>query len=289
MKRPLLHSMTTSIAVAVAFTAFLAASTTVRAQGSKASPGFQPSGTTIYDFGAPQRGSGFPRYDTALLKLRNDKKLRPLFATGRNEDGKLSVGFRKKSGLEEVVPGGNVADLQKSVQSSGTMSILIDRFSASEFDLPRFAGTDLLSPNPRPVLRLVVTDLKDWKRVEARGKRKNAGSAYQVQMHGRLEIVKRTEVPGSGRRKEYKLQTVRKWTFVQPATVMLRDPVVSKKSRSPGVMRIQTTFEFAGRNLGLGHDDEGPLKLFVQFEGYTVFKNQTKGLLNKTTDMPSLD
>ncbi|MEX0652573.1 MAG: hypothetical protein WD534_02385 [Phycisphaeraceae bacterium] len=85
-----------------------------------------------------------PRYPTTVVVVRNERKLRPLFLSGRGE---------RQFQFNAARPG----------RSGGEFALIGSRYSVGGADYERMAGTAWLTQSERPPLALVVNQIERWR------------------------------------------------------------------------------------------------------------------------------
>jgi hypothetical protein len=202
----------------------------------------------------------FPRYTTSYVALRNPKKLRPLFISGRGNDGMLyfrPLEMDRLGKIAQEVDMDNLAGLAEVATGRGVVSVQLDNYSHSASDQERTVGTDWLLKDPRPPLILEIQSLVKWGIQDT----KQAGRVvYRAEMRGALKAGGRS-VP-----------------LAQEATVTVIEATVE----SEPMVVVRWKFAFQGAELGLTGDDAGEIQAQVMMAGYlNVRGTDTKAALDK--------
>jgi hypothetical protein len=229
-------------------------------------------GQVTYDFNPIRK---WPRWNTARMTIRNEKKLRPLFFSGRHDDGKLIVKFAQaQEGLDTFMGDPNAAALLGSTHTSGTAEILMDNRTVDRWDLDRFACGPLLEKEPDLGVRMEIVSVNGWKPLTGKRKPRN-GEGYTATVNAKLHFIRcgRRARQGRSAVKEKTLYTI---PVKAPARVILGDPVNTAEGSSPGNMQIRATFTIKGSQLEMTGDDAGELSIYAMCVGYTDFSGEAR-------------
>jgi len=189
--------------------------------------------TMAFVFGEDERGRRIGgKHDTSLLIIRNPRKLRPFFITGKALRGTIRVALR-----EDLEP--DMAGIVEAATTTGSFTGNFTRYASSHFDLERRACTDWLRRDPWPEITLKVKALADWVPVQKRKKKK--AECYKVNLRGELSVAGRAA------------------TLDVPAQVTIQPG----KGRQPLLLVVESDFKLNGSVFGLGGDDAGPLNLYL--------------------------
>lgn len=224
----------------------------------------------VYTF-APVRPC--PGYETSLLVLRNERKLRPLFVTGRgapvdakSTDGRLTVSFTNPKDIGSILEHGGTAGLVDLATATGRFAVRFSRTSHGEADVERTVCTEWLGRPERPEVTLWVERVTDFKAAEDRQGRK-VPDAYDVVLSGKLEVAGRA-IP---------LKSPARATFIE---------AVPSKGIRPS-LRLDLEFAFQGADLGLTGDDAGDIRASITTVGFTDFGEVRQDLLEHM-ELPDL-
>ena len=229
--------------------------------------GQKVTGRVTYVFQRGKRPN--PGYDTARITFRSAKKLRPLFLSGRNQDGSLTVVFPELGVAESLVDTAEMAELVGYGRTEGEARIVFDRYGDAPADHARFVGSAWLGGEPRPPVVLLVRSVSNWR--PKKGPKGDgdpyAPAAFTADLAGALEVA--------GHRAE----------FATEADVSLRHAVHSEtRGSSPAQMTVRARVMVKGSELGLVGDDAGDIQVAVMFAGYTDFRGTVKDVLEEATD-----
>lgn len=208
-----------------------------------------------------------PRYETALLVLRSERKLRPLFVTGRgapvpadSPDGRLTVTFLDPTDigalLEHAAPGGRM----DPAIARGRFAARFTRYSHGEADTERTVCTEWLNRPERPEIVIRVERVTGFKGAEDRHGRP-VPDAYETIVEGKLEAAGRSLA----------LKVPARATFVEA------EP---SKGIRPS-LRLDLEFAFQGADFGLTGDDAGEVRASAALVGFTdLVGREAKDLLD---------
>ncbi len=161
----------------------------------------------------------YPGHKTTLVIVRNEQKLRPLFASGRGDGGAIEL------------------DLANPTNSRAEFSLVGWRYDASRTDAERTAGTDWVDRDEQPELVLNVERFTDWDEVDnGDGERE-----FEVTLAGNVEVDGESTAVEAD------------------ATLTVFGEGAVQGHDTAERVQIDARFEVEGRALGLGGDDAGTL------------------------------
>ncbi len=226
---------------------------------------------TGYSFARYFKGR-WPGYQTARITLRNPKKLRPLYLTGHNKEGKITLTFQDLGDLESMAEDVEMAAFLDYAKCVGSYTVRLDTYSAADCDLERFVGTEWLKQEERPAIEVDIKKISNWVRPEKVVKNNKTGVVESTQ-HG-------VKVTGSIRvgDKSHPFTTVARATLWEPA------------EGSPAKLFVRFRMKVKGSDLGLTGDDAGELDMYFASCGFadhrtTDVKLPTSG----APDKPEID
>lgn len=234
--------------------------------------GAKGAGPSMADLGVPMVYTfapvkPCPGYETSLLALRNERKLRPLFITGRgapvapkSPDGRLTVTFINPNDIGSILEHGGTGGPPDAATARGRFAVRFTRYSHGEADLQRTVGTEWLGRTERPEIVLAVERVTQFKAAEDRHGHP-IPETYDVLVQGKLEAA--------GRSVAVKV----------PARATFIEAVPSKGIRPS--LRLDLEFTFQGADLGLTGDDAGDLRAEVSTVGFTDFGEVRQDLLER--------
>jgi hypothetical protein len=241
------------------------------AKGRKDHAKTRDIGAVTYDFNPIRK---WPGWFTSRMTIRSDRKLRPIYFSGKNEQGKVTVNFADTEGLDDFVGVEGLAPLLGSVKVTGSAEIILPEITLDSSDLDRFAMADLLKKNSGLVAKVVVTGLTQWKPVTDKKRKKARGESYTATLKAKLVFAEKV-----GKRRKRKPRKLKELASVdveaEGAKVIFADAVASTEGSSPAKMYIRANFTVKGKQLGLG-DDAGDLSVYFMCVGYTDYSGEAR-------------
>ena len=226
--------------------------------------GRPPGGIPVaYDFVATR-----PDYDTMRVTFRSAcRSAGPLFVTGRNRKGSLTVKFPKAGALSVFSGDARLVEVMGGVETQGTFTAVATHYSADRTGAAGYVCGDWVRRDDQPAVRLDVASVTNWRGYEAPKEKGKAAKprhtfTYRVTIKGALTIDRKT-VP------------------ITADALAGFDPAASDDEEATLTLRANVTVE--GPKFGLTGDDAGPLNIGLVIVGFTTFKQSAKDLV-KTSD-----
>lgn len=242
-------------------------------------------GTVTYDFRALKK---WPGYYTARMTIRNPEKLRPLFLSGRNREGKITVTFPDESGLEDFGDTSGLEGLTGGTRTVGSATVGLYEITVDRSDLERTAGGELFGDAIERSFFVTIEKITDFQ--PANDKRgRELKDTFDAKLHGRMTVNRLIRKEG-GRRRDYTTKADESMAIAGPCRVAFLDAESTAETSVPARMVIRSHLTLDGSKLGLTHKGSDKLKVYFQCVGYTDFTGEAKKELEDIKlDGPSLD
>ena len=126
--------------------------------------GRPPGGIPVtYDFVATR-----PDYDTMRVTFRSARRSAgPVFVTGRNRKGSLTVKFPKAGALSVFSGDARLVEVMGEVETQGTFTAVATHYSADRTGAAGYVCGDWVRRDDQPAVRLDVASVTNWRGYEA--------------------------------------------------------------------------------------------------------------------------
>ncbi len=162
------------------------------------------------DYEQYSKGNPYTTADTARLSIRNPRKPLPLYFTGRNDGGLLTMRFAKGQDFSGFAEDPDLAALMQLVKTKGTIRIALTRRIAPRVNLDKTTASDWARAETPPKLAIRIDELTTWLPPAARTAQRDVapkvpappggpgGKPWQAKFKGAL-LVDDKETPLAGR------------------------------------------------------------------------------------------
>jgi hypothetical protein len=241
-----------------------------------------------YTFDPVDEQQRWPTWPSCVVGLRDgrdnpDRRLRPLFVTGRGLEGRLSVKFADMDELEGFE---GLGELASAAETSGTGSAVLDTWAGGRPDAEDFVGSDWIAAKDRPALLVKVTEILQWSATTDKRTSSGAPKTFSARISGEIRVA-RSRVEGEAPNQTIVYDTEKKVRFEgAKAEVAFFDLGIIKERKVSG-MTVRGWPKVKGSDLGLTGSDSGDVEVYFSITGYTDFGAESVGEIDIETVSPS--